>query len=82
MIVFSIIIRTIFFWLFAFLFVISVHIVASIFSVFYGSEKAYRRCGEIWARFLLWIGGVRVEISGQENIPPDENVIIISNHQV
>jgi len=35
----------------------------------------------IWSRFLMWIAAIKVEIDGEENIPKDHSVLIVSNHQ-
>jgi 1-acyl-sn-glycerol-3-phosphate acyltransferase len=34
-----------------------------------------------WARSLLWAAGIILEITGLENIEPDESYILIANHQ-
>jgi len=38
--------------------------------------------GKLWGRGVLWLGGVKVTVSGQENIPDtDETLLVIANHQ-
>lgn len=44
------------------------------------SGKAYHFLGRIWAKLLLWIAGVRVEIIGLENINWNENYVYVANH--
>ena len=74
-------IRTIFFWL-AFLGTIFSGLLAALsFSLFYKREEIIQRVAALGSRVMLWIGKVKVEISGLENIPRDENVIFLSNHQ-
>ena len=35
-----------------------------------------------WAKFVLFTAGIRLRISGKENIPPDlRRVVLVSNHQ-
>ncbi len=41
----------------------------------------YDRTGRSWARSLLKASGVEVNTEGFENIPPDEPVVFVSNHQ-
>jgi 1-acyl-sn-glycerol-3-phosphate acyltransferase len=33
-----------------------------------------------WARFLLWVSGVRVKVEGLEKISPDASYVFVSNH--
>lgn len=50
-----------------------------------GQRNAQRRLGHItsyyWARSLAWASGVKVRMTGLENIPKDEPVLFVSNHQ-
>lgn len=32
-------------------------------------------------RFMLWIAGVKVTVTGKENIPPDKPVLYVGNHR-
>lgn len=34
-----------------------------------------------WARWLLRLAGVQITVTGRENIPTDEAVVFVSNHQ-
>lgn len=34
-----------------------------------------------WGRFLCWLGGIRVELIGLENLEPDRPYIFAANHQ-
>lgn len=55
----------------------SLAIVASILD---RSGKVYHFLGKIWAKLLLWIAGVKVEVIGLENINSDENYVYVANH--
>ena len=46
-----------------------------------GNREMYRKSEHFWAWTLMKIGGIRLEISGQENLPEDETVIYMPNHQ-
>lgn len=35
----------------------------------------------IWARFIMKISGAKVKVNGLDNIPKDETVLFVSNHQ-
>jgi 1-acyl-sn-glycerol-3-phosphate acyltransferase len=55
------------------------------FSLFNGSKERqecfYRRVAVLWASFIVGISGVKVDVSGLDNIPPDTAVIYTPNHQ-
>ena len=34
-----------------------------------------------WARFMLWAIGVKAHVSGLENVPKEERICFVSNHQ-
>jgi 1-acyl-sn-glycerol-3-phosphate acyltransferase len=34
-----------------------------------------------WAKSLLWAAGIKLEVTGLENVEPDESYILIANHQ-
>ena len=34
-----------------------------------------------WARSLVWAAGMKLEVTGLENVEPDESYILIANHQ-
>jgi 1-acyl-sn-glycerol-3-phosphate acyltransferase len=36
---------------------------------------------ELWSPVLLWAGGARLEVSGQENVDPKRPTIYVGNHQ-
>ena len=38
-------------------------------------------CVNIWARSLLKLAGVKVNVEGRENIPKDEACVFVANHQ-
>ncbi len=35
----------------------------------------------LWARFIMKISGAKITVNGLENIPKDETVLFVSNHQ-
>jgi 1-acyl-sn-glycerol-3-phosphate acyltransferase len=46
-----------------------------------GNRIKCRAAEHFWARTLMRLGGVKLEISGRENIPPNETVVYMPNHQ-
>jgi 1-acyl-sn-glycerol-3-phosphate acyltransferase len=42
---------------------------------------AFQTAAHLWARFLALFSGVRVKVSGLENVPRDRPVIFAANHQ-
>ena len=46
-----------------------------------GNRTMYRKAEQFWAWTLMMIGGIRLEISGQENLPKNETVVYMANHQ-
>lgn len=46
-----------------------------------GNKKMYRKYERFWAWTLMTVGGIKLEIKGQENLPKDETVIYMPNHQ-
>lgn len=43
--------------------------------------RTFQTAARNWARLLAWASFIPVKIEGLENIPKDEAVVIISNHQ-
>ncbi len=41
----------------------------------------FQSTAHLWARFLVFCSGVKVKVSGLENIPRDKAVIFAANHQ-
>ena len=41
---------------------------------------AFHLISTTWAKWLIWIGGVKIVTHGLENIKQDENYVFISNH--
>jgi len=41
----------------------------------------YHSAALIWLRFAMFFSGVKVNVSGKENIPRNQAVIFVSNHQ-
>jgi 1-acyl-sn-glycerol-3-phosphate acyltransferase len=52
---------------------------------FLGMRGARRRlmrlCGRVWARHFLFLLGAKVIVEGRENMPEDDRVCLICNHQ-
>ena len=46
-----------------------------------GNRTMYRRAEIFWAWTLMKLGGIRLEINGQENLPKNETVVYMANHQ-
>jgi 1-acyl-sn-glycerol-3-phosphate acyltransferase len=46
-----------------------------------GNRKMYRKAECFWAWTLMKIGGIKLEITGRENLPADETVVYMANHQ-
>lgn len=34
-----------------------------------------------WAKYVMWLSGARLKVYGKENVPKDEAVLFVSNHQ-
>lgn len=49
--------------------------------VFDRSGRAVHAIGALWCRIILALSGVRVSVTGAENIPAGTPVIFLSNHQ-
>ncbi|OGW94346.1 MAG: hypothetical protein A3G36_02115 [Omnitrophica bacterium RIFCSPLOWO2_12_FULL_45_13] len=49
--------------------------------VWRGNRSMYRRVESFWAWTLMKLGGVKLEINGRENLPKNETVVYMSNHQ-
>ena len=43
--------------------------------------KAFQNTAHLWARFLMFFSGVKVSVSGFNNIPLDRPAILVVNHQ-
>ena len=53
---------------------------------FLGGKRAFFAIGPLWARQMFWIGGVKLELRGWENLPEAirserQPVIFMSNHE-
>ena len=46
-----------------------------------GNRHMYRRAEYFWAWTLMKLGGVKLEINGRENLPENETVVYMANHQ-
>ena len=49
-------------------------------SLFDATGRAQHGVARLWARMLLAIGGVRVQVEGLERISPDASYVFVSNH--
>jgi 1-acyl-sn-glycerol-3-phosphate acyltransferase len=49
-------------------------------SLFESTGRVQMRCAHLWARFLLWVSGVRVQVEGLEHIDPEGSYVFIANH--
>lgn len=49
-------------------------------SLFDRSGNTQHKVARAWARQLLWIGGVRVQLEGLQNIHPNGSYVFVSNH--
>jgi len=43
--------------------------------------RIYHLHAKLWGRLGIWMAGVKLEVSGRENVPLDAPVIFMSNHQ-
>jgi len=58
-----------------------VAIVAGLLGVKWRRGGIYDWTQTTWARRLLWVAGTRVSLVGFENVPRDQPVVYVSNHQ-
>lgn len=73
--------RTIFFSLFLILsFLVGTFLTLTV-AAFTRNSKTFRQAAQIWAKALVLASGSKLTIKGLENIPKDEPLIIVSNHQ-
>jgi len=49
--------------------------------VWRGNRKMYRKAENFWAWTLMKLGGIKLEIEGRENLPKNETVVYMANHQ-
>ena len=49
--------------------------------VWRGNRSMYRRAENFWAWTLMKLGGIKLEITGRENLPKNETVVYMPNHQ-
>jgi 1-acyl-sn-glycerol-3-phosphate acyltransferase len=54
--------------------------VSLIFSLFGSAERKQIATGRLWARSLLWLAGVRVDVEGADRIDPRLRCVFVSNH--
>jgi len=46
-----------------------------------GNRSMYRKSERFWAWSLMKIGGIKLRIKGRENLPENETVVYMANHQ-
>jgi len=46
-----------------------------------GNRKMYRKAEVFWAWTLMKLGGIKLDVTGRENLPPNETVVYMANHQ-
>jgi 1-acyl-sn-glycerol-3-phosphate acyltransferase len=54
--------------------------VSLIFSLFGSTERKQIAVGRLWARSLLWLAGIKVEVEGADRIDPRLRCVFVSNH--
>ena len=54
--------------------------VSLIFSSFGYAERRQIATGRLWARSLLWLAGIKVEVEGADRIDPGLRYVFVSNH--
>lgn len=55
-------------------------VVSNLWSLVDGSPPPQLRVARAWARSLLWIAGVRVDVEGLEHIRAGGNYVFVANH--
>jgi len=55
-------------------------VISNVWSLFDRTPPVQLRVARAWARSLLWIAGVKVEVEGLEHIRPGGNYVFVSNH--
>jgi len=62
---------------------IAIMLLAIIFDsvIWPGNRHMYRKTEQFWAWTLMRLGGVKLEIKGRENLPENEIVVYMANHQ-
>jgi len=59
----------------------SLAVVAGVFGIRNRQGGVYDFCTRRWSKLMLWASGAKLEMIGLENIPPDQPVVFVSNHQ-
>jgi 1-acyl-sn-glycerol-3-phosphate acyltransferase len=72
--------------IFFYLIVVISYLIGTTIALFFvpfarSSHRPFQIAANLWARLLAFFSGVRVKISGLENIPKDQAVIYAANHQ-
>ena len=50
-------------------------------SPFASTGRTQHRMARLWARMVLWVCGIRVEVEGEENVPPGGSFVFVANHR-
>ncbi|MFZ0389006.1 MAG: lysophospholipid acyltransferase family protein [Calditrichia bacterium] len=60
-------------------------IVSAILALIFGIVNPYSRTTSglirLWARIILMAAGIKVEVSGKENLQPQQSYVLVANHQ-
>ena len=62
-------------------FLVTIVITFIIQPFFKDKGEIYRIAARAWAKFFVFAAGIKVEVSGSENVPQGQAVIIAANHQ-
>jgi len=49
--------------------------------VWRGNRKMYRKVENFWAWTLMKLGGIKLDVEARENLPKNETVVYMANHQ-
>jgi 1-acyl-sn-glycerol-3-phosphate acyltransferase len=60
---------------------IAMGLVSSVVAIFDRSGKISHYFARYWSRFIFWGVGIKVKLTGVENIPANQAVIFAANHQ-
>lgn len=50
------------------------------FSLFDSSGRLQHACARLWARWVFFVGRVRIEVKGLENVDPRRGYVFVANH--
>ena len=55
-------------------------VISNVVALFDSSPPPQLRVAQVWAKSLVWIAGVKVEVEGLEHIDPKASYVFTSNH--